>query len=58
MHSNDSIDTDSGDALKPDIITFYNSTKSGVDTVDELKENYSMARISNRWSLRVFFFFH
>lgn len=40
---------------KPEIICYYNSTKAGVDVVDELKGTYSVARKCNRWSLRLFF---
>lgn len=29
--------------LNPEMITFYNSTKSGVDTIDWINENYSVA---------------
>ncbi|KAF0704557.1 piggyBac transposable element-derived protein 4-like [Aphis craccivora] len=36
MHNQGVIDTDSGDQNKLEIITFYNSTKGGVDVVDEL----------------------
>jgi len=34
---------------------FYNQTKGGVDVVDELKGEYSVSRISCRWSLTIFF---
>ena len=34
MHHDDKIDQDSEDNKKPEIITFYNSTKGGVDVVD------------------------
>eukprot|EP00102_Acyrthosiphon_pisum_P019881 XP_016657091.1 PREDICTED: piggyBac transposable element-derived protein 4-like [Acyrthosiphon pisum] len=44
MHNQGVIDTDSGDQNKPEIITFYNSTKGGVDVVDELKGEYSVSR--------------
>lgn len=45
-HDQGVIDTDSGDQNKPEIITYYNSTKSGVDVVDELKGEYSVSRMS------------
>lgn len=45
----------SGEKLKPEIICFYNETKGGVDTVDQLASNYSLARKTNRWPLAVFF---
>jgi hypothetical protein len=55
MHNQGVIDTDSGDQNKPEIITFYNSTKGGVDVVDELKGEYSVSRVSCRWPLTIFF---
>ncbi|CAI6376024.1 unnamed protein product [Macrosiphum euphorbiae] len=55
MHNQGVIDTDSGDQNKPEIITFYNSTKGGVDVVDELKGEYSVSRVSCRWPLTILF---
>lgn len=55
MHDNDSIDESSGEARKPEILTLYNITKGGVDTLDFMKGTYSVARISRRWPLVVFF---
>lgn len=51
----DSIDVSTGDKRKPDIITFYNKTKGGVDKVDEMKQSYSVSRKSARWPLTIFF---
>lgn len=55
MHNTDSIDASSGEACKPEVLTFYNLTKGGVDVHDEMKGSYSVARTSNRWSLTIFF---
>lgn len=55
MHSRDDIDPESDDANKPFMLTFYNSTKCGVDVVDEYKATYSVSRTSNRWPLTLFF---
>ncbi|XP_017479434.1 PREDICTED: uncharacterized protein LOC108368975 [Rhagoletis zephyria] len=38
----------------PEIIGFYNSTKSGVDTIDQLIETYTCKRQTNRWPVAVF----
>lgn len=54
-HHNNSIDPSSEDDLKPEIITFYNSTKGGVDTVDQMCGTYSVARRTRRWPMVVFF---
>lgn len=40
---------------KPKVISFYNSTRSGVNTMDQMIENYSVARKSSRWTLAVFY---
>lgn len=56
MHTeSSSIDETTGDDFKPEIITFYNMTKAGVDTVDKLCATYSVARKCNRWPLVIFF---
>ncbi|KAL4153044.1 hypothetical protein QTP88_000877 [Uroleucon formosanum] len=55
MHHSDDIDDSSGEAMKPEILTFYNHTKGGVDTVDELKGSYSVSRTSCRLPLTIFY---
>lgn len=55
MHYADSIDQDTGEQAKPEIITYYNKTKGGVDTVDKLCAVYNVARNTRRWSMVVFF---
>lgn len=57
MHDDDAVDNDVNSPTygKPEIILFYNSTKGGVDTVDKYKEQYFVARTSNRWSMAVFY---
>lgn len=46
MYLDNKINQDSDDTEKPDIITFYNSTKR-VAMVDMMMDKYSVAR--NRW---------
>lgn len=56
MHLEDeSIDESTGDENKPNIVTFYNLTKGGVDVVDKLCTTYSTSRKTNRWPLVIFF---
>lgn len=55
MHDHGVIDTDFGDQNKPEIITYYNSTKGGVDVIHELKGEYSVSKVSCRWLLTIFF---
>ena len=51
MHKAGKIDKESG---KPEIILFYNKTKGGTDSFDEKCHQYSTARKSLRWPLRMF----
>ena len=55
MHHSKRIDNATGEQKKPEIITFYNVTKGGVDVVDEMCGNYSVARKTNRWPLTAFY---
>ena len=55
MHHDDKIDPETGDMKKPEIITFYNSTKGGVDMVDQMAGEYDTSRNSRRWPLTVFY---
>lgn len=50
-HYDNSIDDSTGGQKKPEIITFYNMTKGGVDVVDRLCSNYLVVRACNRWPL-------
>lgn len=53
LHKDDTIDPESP-LDKPEVITFYNLTKGGVDVVDRMKKEYRVGRISNRWPLTIF----
>lgn len=55
MHYDDAIDPNTKDDCNPEIITFYNRTKCGVDVVDKMCKQYSVMRNSRRWSLTLFF---
>ncbi|XP_044742586.1 piggyBac transposable element-derived protein 4-like [Chrysoperla carnea] len=57
LHYSNQIDANSGEKMKPEMITFYNSTKGGVDTVDELKGIYTTARETKRWPMVIFYSF-
>ena len=57
MHYDADIDPVSGDKNKPAIITYYNSTKGGVDTNDQLCGTYNVGRRTKRWPLALFFHF-
>ncbi|KAK9688188.1 Transposase IS4 [Popillia japonica] len=39
----------------PEINAFYNSTKSGVDAVDEKTSKYSCSRRTRRWPMAIFY---
>lgn len=53
FHREGVIDESTGDAQKP-IITFYNTTKCGVD-VNKMISSYSVARNTRRWPLVIFY---
>lgn len=55
MHHDGVIDEATGEKNLPEIIGFYNFTKSGVDVVDELSASYDVSRNSRRWPLTVVF---
>lgn len=55
LHEDKSIDPDTRDKQKPSIITYYNSTKGGVDTTDKLCASYNVARNVRRWPMVIFF---
>ncbi|CAB3248366.1 unnamed protein product [Arctia plantaginis] len=40
---------------KPEIIMFYNQTKGGVDTFDQMCSSMSCCRKSNRWPMTMFY---
>ncbi|KAJ8892547.1 hypothetical protein PR048_005128 [Dryococelus australis] len=52
MHHSELNDTSTG---KPEIISFYNATKSGVGTLDMKCSNYSTNR-KTRWPLAIFYY--
>lgn len=55
LHSDKKIDGNTAEKMKPEIITFYNKTKGGVDTLDQMCNTYSVSRNSRRWPLTLFF---
>ena len=55
LHNDDKIDGETGAARKPDIVTFYNATKGGVDTVDQMSSLYNCARNTRRWPMVIFY---
>lgn len=55
LHHNAEIDESTGEKKKPEINTFYNTTKGGVDVADELSATYDVSRNSKKWPLTVFY---
>jgi hypothetical protein len=43
LHFDDAIDCKTGSQLKPEIVTFYKRTKSGIDNMDQTCPTYNMA---------------
>ena len=54
MHSQPSVDQTSI-SKKPEVILFYNKTKGGVDTLDQMARTYSCKRMTRRWPLVIFY---
>lgn len=61
LHHDDKIHPDGPNERKrkclPEIINFYNKTKCGVDTTDQMTATYNVARVSRRWPLTLFYAF-
>lgn len=55
LHHDDTIDVSTAEQCKPEIITFYNHTKGGVDNLDKLSANYDVARNTRRWPMVIFY---
>jgi hypothetical protein len=53
MHSQPNVDENS-EQKKPEVISSYNSTKSGVDTMDQMTRCYSVKRMTRRWPMVIF----
>ncbi|KAJ8869320.1 hypothetical protein PR048_030895 [Dryococelus australis] len=41
--------------VKPEIITYYNGTKGGIDALDKECANYSTGRWAKRWPMAIFY---
>lgn len=52
MHTQGNVNPVSG---KPEIVEYYNETKGGVDTFDQMCATYSCSRKTNRWPMCVFY---
>lgn len=53
LHQDDQIEE--REEKLPELISFYNNKKRGVETLDELSVYYSVSRNSRRWPLTIFF---
>lgn len=55
MHESKAIDESTGEQKKPELITYYNVHKSGVDTADQMCATYSVQRNTQRWPMIIFY---
>ena len=55
LHENDAIDQNTGEQRKSEIITYYNITKAGVDTADQMCATFNVSRNTRRWPMAIFF---
>ncbi|XP_035227219.1 uncharacterized protein LOC118199458 [Stegodyphus dumicola] len=53
MHSN--VFVDDSIKKKPNTVTYYNSTKCGIDVADQMLRKYSTSSGSRRWPVHVFY---
>lgn len=53
LHS--TVNIDNNEKKKPETVQFYNSTKFGVDVVDQMARKYSVKSSSRRWPVQVFY---
>ena len=53
MHS--TVDIGDDRKSKPETVTFYNSTKFGVDVVDQMARKYTVNAASRRWPVQFFY---
>lgn len=58
LHEDNKIDDETSDNAQLEVITFYSPTKSGVDTVDQMKGIYSVSMITGRWPMCLFFYYY
>jgi hypothetical protein len=54
MHFSDTIDENTGDDRKPEVITFYNMIKNCVDTLDHLRGKYNVSGNKRRRPMVIF----
>ncbi|XP_033225503.1 uncharacterized protein LOC117178258 [Belonocnema kinseyi] len=54
MHTDGSIYEKSGAKKKPEIVTYYNQHKIGVDMVDKMCSAYNVQRGTRRWPMVIF----
>jgi len=52
MHHDSAVDQQTS---KPEINLYYNATKGGVDTCDQMVKNMTVKRKTNRWPMAVFY---
>jgi hypothetical protein len=55
LHNNDKVDASTGDLQNPEMITFYDLTKDGMDVVDKMCAAFSGARNTRRWPVVIFY---
>lgn len=55
LHHDDRINPSTAEKCQPDIITYDNHIKGGVDNLDKLSATYNVARNTRRWPMVVFF---
>ncbi|XP_024086112.1 piggyBac transposable element-derived protein 4-like [Cimex lectularius] len=55
LHETNAIDQNTREQQKPEVITFYNTTKGGVDTTDQMCATFSVSWNTRCWLMVIFF---
>ena len=54
LHHDNEIPSHNNPNIKPETVLFYNTTKAGVDIIDQMARKYSTKAVTKRWPIQVF----
>ena len=55
MHKQVNLDLNNNPKKKPETILYYNSTKYGIDVIDQMARKYSVKSATRRWPIAIFY---
>ncbi|KAF0299089.1 PiggyBac transposable element-derived protein 4 [Amphibalanus amphitrite] len=56
QHDQPLVDAGAAGKKKPEMMLYYNSTKGGIDTIDQMLDTYTCRVSTRRWPMAIFFF--